>query len=187
LEVSVKQRVVGAIVLIALGVIFIPMLLDGAGMKEQEALEIRIPEKPRYDFPRQIKPQTLPEQAASTGPVVVKPEPEKPRVEPKPVPKPRPQPVRPSVDIEREPDIKPTPLSSYVVQVGSFGNRTNALNLRDKIRKAGYPAFIESFSTGSKTMVRVKVGPVLKRKEAEKIKTQLKKDMKLDGRVLMQQ
>jgi DedD protein len=185
LEVSVKQRVVGAIVLIALGVIFIPMLLDGAGMKEQEALEIRIPEKPRYDFPRQIKPQTLPEATETEEPVASKPEIEKPRAEPKPAPKPRPP--RPTVDVEKEPDIKPTPLSSYVVQVGSFGNRSNALNLRDKIRKAGYPAFIESFSTGSKTMVRVKVGPVLKRKEAEKIKVQMKKDLKLDGRVLMQQ
>ncbi|MDZ7749998.1 MAG: hypothetical protein U5K43_15415 [Halofilum sp. (in: g-proteobacteria)] len=42
-----KQRVVGAIVLVAIAVIFLPMLLDGSGRPERVDLEVEIPEEPQ--------------------------------------------------------------------------------------------------------------------------------------------
>ena len=49
MEAPLKQRIVGAIVLVTLGVIFIPALLDGSGYKSRQVQDIEIKEKP--DFP----------------------------------------------------------------------------------------------------------------------------------------
>jgi DedD protein len=190
-EITVKQRLAGAIVLIALGVIFIPMLLDGAGMREKDRLEMRLPPKPRYDFPRQIKVEPLPEpvkeEVVTTESEPIKEEP-KPETEPKQVkppvqekPKASTRPVKP----EPEPTPAKSPgLETYVIQVGSFGDRSNALALRDKLRKAGFTAYIESTRAGGKEMTRVKVGPVLKQKEAESLLQRLNKKMKLEGQIV---
>lgn len=189
MEITVKQRLAGAIVLIALGVIFIPMLLDGAGMMEKDRLEMRLPPKPRYDFPRHIEVEPLPEpvkeEVVSTKeekitekPEAVKqPEPEKP----KPI-------ARPSKSQSTAPSTKTTSkspaLTTYVIQVGSFGERKNALALRDKLRKAGFTAYVETTKASGKEMTRVKVGPVLKRTEAESLLQSLSKKMKLKGQIV---
>lgn len=191
MEITVKQRLAGAIVLIALGVIFIPMLLDGAGMKEKDRLELRMPPKPKYDFPRHIEEVPLPEPAEEDVPekpvasatenanppskptpkktVEVSPEPQEPVKEESP----------PAVPVNRNPA-----LDSYVIQVGSFGDRKNALLLRDKLRKAGFTAFVESVTSQGKVMTRVKVGPVVKRSEAEDLVQRLDKQMKLQGQII---
>ena len=188
MDLTLKQRLAGAIVLISLGVIFIPMLLDGAGMREQERLEVRMPPKPRYDFPRHIEPVPLPEPEEKTAIKFEKLEPESPKAvkaEPVPDPKPaKPAPApRPVIEDKPADKAPATPMTSYVVQVGSFGDQKNALALRDKLRKAGFPAFTENVTAQGKTMVRIKVGPVLKRAEAEQIQKKLSKDLGIQGKV----
>jgi len=193
-EITVKQRLAGAIVLIALGVIFIPMLLDGAGMKEKDRLELRMPPKPKYDFPRHIEELPLPEPAEEDVPVSAKPAPSvtkevsppseaaRPEKTVKVTPKVK-EPVKqesaPAVPASRNPG-----LDSYVIQVGSFGDRKNALLLRDKLRKSGFTAYVESVKTQGKTMTRVKVGPVVKHEEAESLLKRLDKEMKLQGQII---
>ncbi len=56
MEISLKQRLVGATVLIALGVIFIPMLLDGAGRREKITMDMVIPPEPEFTFQQQLPP-----------------------------------------------------------------------------------------------------------------------------------
>lgn len=190
MEITVKQRLAGAIVLIALGVIFIPMLLDGAGMKEKNSLELRMPPKPKYEFPHHVAPLPLPE--PSQKPAMEKPAEQatKPAAKPKPEPKkaeaPKAEPIKVVPEKTEPPADRSPALVGYVVQVGSFGESKNALALRDKLRKAGYTAFVEGFKSQGKTMTRVKVGPVLKREEAEKLKQRLDKEMKLQGRIFKQ-
>jgi DedD protein len=190
LDFTLKQRLAGAIVLISLGVIFIPMLLDGAGMREQQRLEVRMPPKPRYDFPRHIEPVPLPEPVKPKPDSAAKPDTSEKTVAsaekpPKPVKETTkassaPEPVKEAKPVDKTPA---TPMTSYVVQVGSFSDRNNALALRDKLRKAGFPAFAEDVSAQGKTMVRIKVGPVLKRTEAEQIQKKLNKDLGIKGKV----
>lgn len=191
MEITVKQRLAGAIVLIALGVIFIPMLLDGAGMMEKDRLEMRLPPKPRYDFPRHIEAEPLPELVKEE---VVSTEPEKIKEEPKPVKQAEPEkpraiakPSKPkstSASTSTTSTSKSPALTTYVIQVGSFGERKNALALRDKLRKAGFTAYVESTRSSGKEMTRVKVGPVLKPKEAESLLKRLSKEMKLQGQIV---
>lgn len=47
---SLKQRLLGAAVVIALVVIFVPMLLDGSGHKERVGMNMEIPPEPKYTF-----------------------------------------------------------------------------------------------------------------------------------------
>jgi len=176
-------------VLIALGVIFIPMLLDGAGMMEKDRLEMRLPPKPRYDFPRHIEVEPLPEPVKEE---VVSTENEKTPEETKPVkqaepekPKASAKPSQPQAASTSTATTSKSPaLTTYVIQVGSFGERKNALALRDKLRKAGFTAYVETTKASGKEMTRVKVGPVLKRKEAESLLQRLNKEMKLKGQIV---
>ena len=58
---SLKQRLVGAVVLIALAVIFLPMLLDGSGRSGHVSMEMEIPPEPAYDVPSRLPPLPEPE------------------------------------------------------------------------------------------------------------------------------
>lgn len=50
METSLKQRLLGAALLIAMAVIFIPMLFDGAEREEPVALDMDVPPQPEYAF-----------------------------------------------------------------------------------------------------------------------------------------
>ena len=52
---SLQKKLVGAAVLIALVVIFLPMLLDGGEDNESLSLQIEIPDKPIYDVPNRLQ------------------------------------------------------------------------------------------------------------------------------------
>ena len=80
---------------------------------------------------------------------------------------------------------KPAPIvNGYVVQLGSFSVEKNALTLRDKLRSSGHASFVEKFTKNSKISYRVRVGPELTRELAEKLKTKLKQQTKIDGFII---
>jgi len=75
-------------------------------------------------------------------------------------------------------------IRSFALQVGTFGENKNAIKLRDKMRKAGYTAFVIKSSANGKTSYKVRVGPELKRSVLEKTKEKIKKTMKIDGYIV---
>ena len=182
-----KQRIIGAIVLVALAVIFIPILLPGhrdlgfsdteshipAKPDELENLKVLELEKPLpAPAPREIVRTPIDERS----PPAPKTESEPPAVEQKPITaeqKPSPPPVK-----ETKPDTETT-TKAWVVQVGSFSKRDNAMRLRDKLRSKGYKTFVEQISTADKTFYRVRVGPVVSRSNAEALQKELQTKMKL--------
>jgi len=60
MEAPLQQRIVGAIVLVTLGVIFIPALLDGSGYKTRQAKDIVVREKPKFPPLSQKKLKPVP-------------------------------------------------------------------------------------------------------------------------------
>jgi len=81
MEAPLQQRIVGAIVLVTLGVIFIPALLDGSGYKSRQVQDIEIREKP--EFPpltqKKLKPIVTPlEKIKKSQVAALKSAPEKP-------------------------------------------------------------------------------------------------------------
>lgn len=178
MDTALKQRLVGASVLVALGVIFIPMLLDGPDDP------VRLPEQPDRPFEERRLRVNLPE------PDSARPEPE--RVEPAPVPRsaepdPDPPPAtaqdqpRPSSTEPRDPPPREQPRaeaattpaaaaqvavapptavggSGWVLQLGSFGNRDNAQKLVDQVAAAGYNAYRDTIARDGQSLHRVRVG-----------------------------
>lgn len=147
---QLKQRLVGATILVALIVIFVPMLFEDS--REEELIEQNIPEIP----------QQLPES----------------KVIPLEVDAPE-----PGLEEELAPFNEPVPqadatedspaLTAWAIQVGSFARRENAAELEDRLRKAGFPAFVESIPGEQGNLFRVRVGPELEKARAERMRKQI--------------
>src|SRR6188474_121434 len=67
-----KQRLIGAAVLVALAVIFLPMLLKGPDVKEPDAAQVplNMPATPGQEFETRELPLTEPEGSAPAGGVL---------------------------------------------------------------------------------------------------------------------
>lgn len=172
-----KKRLVGAIVLVALAVIFLPMLLEGDKRSGIPMFGSNVPEAPDsrvgvVDIPLQVPPPPVP------APVVVERElPPEPAPAPAPEPAPQPKPAAPvqPVKLAEVAPSKPAVTESWAVQVGSFSEQANASRLRDSLRGKGYPAYVEQVKLASGVSYRVRVGPVLSRADAEAIQAKLTK------------
>ena len=177
-----KQRLVGAAVLVSLVVIFVPMILSGPVDTGSVDLPMTIPPQPFSDNPRpdtrrleenvsQLKPMDIPKPVVAPQPAVetaVKPAIQTPQ--------------EPADNTPAKPVVKPE-LDSWDVQVGSFSQSENAIGLRDKLRKKGYKAFVESTKVNGKTTWRVRVGPEIKRETAQELAGKLKTEEKLPAGV----
>ena len=73
-------------------------------------------------------------------------------------------------------------VTAWVVQLGSFSSEENAEALNQKLRKAGFKAFVEPLKQNTGTVYRVRIGPELKRSDADAINDRLKKNMPLDSK-----
>jgi DedD protein len=212
-NIQLKQRLVGAIVLVALAVIFIPMLLPGEGSLSDAIQGSNIPPEPDYRFPP-IKEAPKAPAMAEAPPVplgdeagdkpaaaeemtkAVAPASDKkasaagtatktPPVETKaPAPKVAKTPTEAKANPGTTSKASHLPRASgWVVQVGSFSNSTNAKALRDRLRKMGYASFVEAVSGKGGGVFRVRVGPELTRAKAEQLQQRLQKEAKLKGLV----
>lgn len=188
-ENHLKQRIVGAIVLVALAVIFIPMFLSGDRDGDMPILDSNIPSKP--ENVEQLKTLEL----SPDRPVPEMKTPDRTPVDEHP----------PQAESEAAPDktapaatedtaatdssvTPPTSESrdskAWAVQVGSFSKQSNALGLRDKLRDKGYRAFVEQVSTDKGEVYRLRVGPEVHRSQAEELKKELQEKLKLNGLVV---
>ena len=153
---------IGAILLVALGVIFIPVLLDGSGFKSRSSRSIEIPPEPKFPPLSEIK----------LDPVV--PTHVKKKSAPAPVKKPEPAKPKTKTALKQ-------PGNAFALQVSTVTIKDNAYALRDKLRKQGYAAYVESSTKNGKTSYRVRIGPELDKSRLEKMKATLSKQQGLDG------
>lgn len=191
---KLKQRLVGAVVLVSLAVIFIPMMLDGGERSGMPMFGSNIPDKPDYPFEPLDIPLRPVTTVAEERPVLIdKPEPapvEDTATEEKPAGGADEPVTRRNESIPAKPEPTPSTAtvdsgqSSWVVQVGSFSQSTNALALRDKLRKKGFSAFVEKLKSDESTIYRVRIGPELKRENADKQMQQLQRVMGMKGIVM---
>lgn len=197
METTLKQRLIGAAVIIALAVIFVPMILDGSGRQESVAINMDVPPEPTFTFdselpdPKQLDELPPIDHAANetedktpkeiATPAMV--EETKPvEVESKPVVVPAVEEKKPQVVVATENRIKTNPaLSAWAVQVAAFGEKSKALALQEKLIASKISAFTEESGKSGKVIYRVKVGPELKRENAEKLRDQIEKEHGLKG------
>ena len=199
MERRLKERLIGAAVLVMLVVIFIPMILDDSVQSETEITKTNIPERPTINFNSRIIPieeVALDKISVDINTEVIDNEVSRSNVVKPPVSK-EPinieRPVNDRVDIpspesamEKQTsstvdDVKSRGLVAWVVQLGSFSNKDNADALVKTIRDGGYPGYVETINNASGLIYRVRVGPDLLKSDAEKIQVELKKQLKLEG------
>ncbi|WP_386338638.1 SPOR domain-containing protein [Xanthomonas citri pv. citri] len=115
---------------------------------------------------------------APTKPEVTKPEPAKPEVT-KPEPA-KPEPAKPEVTAPVAPAASAV---GFAVQLGAFGRAEDADALRDRVRAAGFSAFVEQVRTDKGALNRVRVGPVANRADAEQLRAQVAAKVGISGMV----
>jgi len=192
-----KQRLVGAIVLVALGVIFIPMLLEGPNrtlvpkMDEMPVPETLAPELPLERFPP-VSESRQAERAVVTDATGARVAEEAPPPEPPPSSKTKPAPTpaappKPVIAPVKSPVVEAPATKamkdSWIVQVVSLSNKGNALALRDKLRKGGFATQVEQVRVDGKTHYRVR-GPFLEQAEADRVRQQIADRFAQNGRVM---
>ena len=185
---ELKKRLIGAAVLISLAVIFLPMLIEHEPIQLERAHMQSIPPEPKRKFNQSL----LPEKPVDSG-VETKESPapqppvEKTNAEKDPGPKTNEtgQPAGAEKAAESKPASKQTPAekvqaaktpaskpppSGWVIQAGSFSSRENAEALVLKLRKAGLDTMnVQPIKVDGKSLYRVRVGPEIDRKNAEKL------------------
>ncbi|SHL72946.1 SPOR domain-containing protein [Phytopseudomonas punonensis] len=202
LDSGTKQRIVGALVLVALAVIFLPMLLSRPDELRHVVVEApSIPAKPVVPEiemqpvivpdPQQLPQEPVPVDSSPTDqaqPPVEQPITELPasEVPAQPAPTAQPTPSKPA-EIAPPPqkapaerlDVNSLPVS-WSVQLASLSSRPGAETLQKTLRAQGYNAYIRT----ADGMNRVFVGPLVERVEADRLRDQLNRQHKLNGFVV---
>jgi len=205
MERGLKERLVGAAVLVALGVIFIPMLLDDSPSGPGPITETNIPDRPDEadGFSSRIIPvrpepveMELPEPPADSG--TPDPTADTAAAESEPAPKPPQTAEAPPTQADTPATAEapadntaakssepatPKP-SGWVIQLGSFTQEENARDLNAKLREAGHPSFVEPATQDGNKVYRVRVGPEVMRGEAEKLRDRIAADFDIKGIVI---
>lgn len=172
---GLKQRIIGAVVLIIAAVVFLPMLLSG--QDETVQVEVEVPEAPVLDsqLMEPVAPAALPEPAAvpempaslSEAPPVV-PAPAVAESAPAPA-------VEPEPEAEQPAPAAVTATGDWVIQLGSFSSAANAEGLSKDLRTQGYNAYTHSATVQGKPITRVYVGPLASREAANRLCDELER------------
>lgn len=167
-----RYRVTGSVFLIALAVIFLPMLFDGAGAPMREA-----PPLPQAKTQSNALPNFADVVPASD---VVE----------------RVQALAAEVDDKGfatatgakfgEPVLKPVDEQTriWAVQAASFASLDNATSFREQLRDEGYEAFISSVKDDADVMYRVAVGPLLSSVDAQAIQSAVESKFNVEPAVV---
>ncbi|MFW9437327.1 SPOR domain-containing protein [Xanthomonas euvesicatoria] len=130
--------------------------------------------------PEPAKPvAAAPKPAEVTKPVPAKPEVTKPAPA-KPELAAKPEPAKP---VATAPAAPAASAVGFAVQLGAFGRAEDADALRDRVRAAGFSAFVEQVRTDKGALNRVRVGPVANRSDAEQLRAQVAAKVGISGMV----
>ncbi len=71
-----------------------------------------------------------------------------------------------------------------MVQLGSFSRQSNAEQLNEKLQEAGHKSFVEPVRQSGQQVYRVRVGPEVRRSDAEKVRAAISDKFDLKGIVV---
>ena len=192
-----RRRLVGAVVLLAVGVIGFPVLFETQPRPLPLDTPIELPHRdlsPQPAVPARVKPTppsalpvdagtevatapTAPTSPADPAVPASKPEPA-PVVAVRPSPVPAPAPVKPAA----EPVVAaPAPVAAsaaggrYVVQVGAYTDAATLREARAKVEKLGLKTYTQVIENDAGKRTRVRLGPYTTRDEADAAAAKLKR------------
>lgn len=171
-ETRVKERLVGAVIFVALIVALVPEILSGphrdataADANSSEPLRTYTIDLAEQGFPTDRAEEVVEEPSEDTTQPTTATPPEP--VASTPAASPRPT-TRASAPTESD--------SGWAVQLGSFSNADNAERLAAELRGRGYKAFVSRFESSGQPRLRVRVGPEQDRARAEQLAARLRRE-----------
>ena len=183
-----RHRLIGAVVLVLIGVVGFPLLFDTQPRPVSVDIPIEIPDrnkvKPLPPLPQAPVAQgkvTAPEPAPAPAEKIVKSEPAEKKPEPKAETRPEPK-----ADARADEATKARALLDgksvdtaagnmrYVVQVGAFAERDKARLAQQKLERAGLKNYTNVAETKDGTRIRVRAGPFASKAEADKAAEKIK-------------
>lgn len=200
MERALKERIIGAIVLVAVVVLVVPVFLDGP-VDESAVVSERInlpgqggddgirtvvldrdrsepvpatPQPARQSEPEPTVTEPPPRQASLPEPVPNPPPDNEPEVRSAPETLSEPAVSSPEAAPEAEPATRST-TGMWAVQLGSFSNEANAERLAADLRQQGFAAFLSKLETEQGELHRVRVGPQRDREAAETMLARLER------------
>ena len=186
---ALKERIIGAVILVLFVVLVVPVFLDGPPdegeiLTERVALPGQSEQTVQTIVLERDRDDPVPAAASNDPP---DPEPQAIVVKEKPAPAPT-RKAPPSADpepqtatAEKKAEPSPAKITSasatgmWAVQLGSFGNEDNAERLAADLRKQGFAAFLSQLSSGDAQLHRVRIGPQKDRESAEAMAERLRK------------
>jgi DedD protein len=165
-----RHRLIGASVLVVLGVVGFPLLFDTQPRPVSVDIAVDIPDransKPLVDTSKQ-KPLSAGAGLDAKEEVVTE--------------------SKPEVKAEAKPDAKPSDSKDtgarFVVQVGAFSDEAKVREVRAKVEKEGIKTYTNIAQTKEGARTRVRVGPFTSRDEADKVARKIKQ-LQLQPQVL---
>lgn len=173
-----RRRLVGAIALVLLAVIVLPMVFDTEPGQGVAPVSVRIPSEDT-PFSPAVQPKQPPAPAAQSA---------KPPAEAaKPAPAAKPAAdhsaaspphtaasKKPAAESERERAEAALADVEYVVPVAALSSRDKVKELTQRLAQAKLPYYTEQIATASGQVTRVRVGPFTSREAADKAAQKLK-------------
>jgi DedD protein len=195
-----KQRLVGALILLALGVVFWPIIFVEPG-ERRDAEELQIPPRPQVDTTPMAPPDTvglreaprMPEPAVdeldrpllTLGPEVSDQSASEAASEPEATVEaatPKPDAVAGPGEGARATRAEPpeTPALdsdgipiSWILRVASVSSKERADQLREELLSMGHKAYVQRVNSGGKTLYRVSIGPKVEKARLEQIQAEI--------------
>ena len=166
-----RQRLIGAITLVLLLVVFVPMVLDPEPRVIRPEPTIAIPSKDEAP-PLPAPPQ---KSAVPATPAKAPEAPAASKAAPTPAP---------AKAVEAKKSFAAAPkLEGFAVQVGAFKEDAKLAQAREKLTAAKVSHYTERLATASGDLTRLRAGPFPTREAAEKAAVEVKR-AGLDGRVV---
>ena len=164
MEIGLKERLIGAVVLVLLGVIIIPFFLKGSAPDSGVAQPVTLPPAAGTAAPQQYTMSLAPAGGtAALAPAAATQAPA-PQAAAAPAPAPAPKPVVHSIARQAAPAVE----GKWLIQAGSYGSEANATKVAHTLEQHGYHASVSRFTKGGQTYFRVRVGPYAERSAADK-------------------
>jgi len=185
-SIAFKQRIIGAIFILALGVILIPVILDSPSELSKTHYSSKpsspgLPEvsevsKINYVFNEveQVIDVAHEEVVAEVAAV-------EPFIEPEPEPLPVPV-AKPTVTARVEKVATTPALGDWTIQLGAFSSTENANELLQRLSKEGFQSYLKGTPGGK--IVRVFVAPGIDKTAAQDLVTQLDAEFGIKGIVV---
>ncbi len=170
---ALKERIIGAIILVLFVVLVVPVFLDGRA-NDDEIISEHVPLPGQSGEPNRTvvlnRDRTEPVPAAIVNNASTQATKEVTQRDPQPQP----------AEVKRETApaqiaARTSPTGMWAVQLGSFSERENAERLAVKLKEQKFAAFLSQAPAESGSFHRVRIGPLKDRESADALTERLQK------------